>query len=143
MDKTKDSINNEETEDRIGERKVKRSNVNRKRKRIVTALVLLISIVVWGSIVYYGVNKAKAYVDTINVNIINIQQQNAFNIKQVDEQMQLLKTEIEGLRTSIDDTGDSLSSSGNIQSSINKRLKQLDERLEELEASLDLLQEAP
>lgn len=112
-----------------------------KRKKFwISLLLFLVSIGIWTTVVYYGYNYAKDYVDTA---IRNVQQENAMNIQQLTEEIQSLNQELINLRLSIENTDSTLSNSTSLQERIDERLGELDRQLEELERSLKILKEAP
>lgn len=121
-------------------RKRRKKNKNALGKRKLKIFLVVLSICIWGGVVYYGYTAAKSYIDT---SINNVQQQNAMNLSEINEQVVQLKNEISELRISIEDTDSSISSTGTLQENIDKQLSALDTRLKELEKSLKILQEAP
>ncbi|PAB60618.1 hypothetical protein [Anaeromicrobium sediminis] len=106
----------------------------------ISILIFIVSAGVWSAVAYYGYTYAKDYIDT---SIQKVQQENALNIKGVNEQIQLLTGEIKDLRSNIRDTDDSISDSAEVQEEIDDKLKSLDSQLKKLESSLKILQEAP
>jgi len=127
-------------------REVEHSRTQAKRKKKknkkiwINILIFILSVGLWGAAVYYGYTYAKNYIDTA---IKNVQQENAFNVQQLTDQINLLSQEIKNLRDSIEDTDSSLSYSAKVQKRIDNKLEALDEQLEELEKSLEILKEAP
>lgn len=123
----------------------KETKRNRRRKKkgssiILKIVIVLISIAVWGGIVYHGYTTAKAYIDT---SIQNVQQQNALKLDEINEEILLLKNEITVLQEIVAATDSSLSDTGSLQRNIDIKLEALDERLKDLERSLKILKEAP
>lgn len=103
-------------------------------------LILILSIWAWNRIVEKGYIHAKNYVDTA---IEHVRQENALNVQQLQERMDLLSSEMKALRGAIENTDDTLSGSANIQKDIESRLESLDEQLVDLERSIKILREAP
>jgi len=117
-------------------------------KRIwMNILLFIISIGLWGTMVYYGYMSAKAYIDT---SINKVQQNNIIAVNQLKEEVaivnseiQMLRTEIKDLKDEIRDADSTLSDSNDIQENIDKRLKYLDDKLKGLQETLRILEEAP
>lgn len=117
-----------------------RKKKKKQNKIWVNLLIFLVSAGVWGSLVYYGYTYSKNYID---VSIKNVQRENAINIQDLGEKIELLSKEIQGLKNRIENTDDTISDSTVVQERIDKKLKDLDGQLKTLEKSLKILQEAP
>jgi DNA repair exonuclease SbcCD ATPase subunit len=114
---------------------------NQKNKKIfINIVIFILSAGVWYAAAYYGYTYAKDYIDT---SIRNVQQENAVNIQQLTERMEMLGHEITGLRERIEETDSTLSSSTSVQRRIDRQLGDLEDQLEELERALQILKEAP
>lgn len=105
-----------------------------------TVVLFLIALGVWTGIVYFGYTYAKDYVDN---SIKNVQQENAMNIKELNEQIKILQTEIRNLSGSMENAGLTISNTSGVQERIDEKLKSLDSQLKKLENSLRILKEAP
>lgn len=127
-------------ETNLAETQLKRKRKVKIKRILINIFVFIISAAVWCSVVYYGYTYAKDYIDTA---IKNVQQQNAVNIQQLNERIDLMTKEINGLREAIEDADSSLSYSTKVQRRIDGKLKELDARLKELKNSLEVLKEAP
>lgn len=103
-------------------------------------LIFLLSVGAWLATAYYGYTYAKDYIDT---SIKNVRQENAVNMHQLSERIDLLTKEIANLKEAIEETDSSLSYSTRVQKRIDRELEELDERLEDLKESLEILKEAP
>ncbi|SKC91544.1 coiled-coil domain-containing protein [Maledivibacter halophilus] len=126
--------------------KIKRKK--RKENKILRNMFLLIiSIGLWGGIVYYGYMYAKEYVDksisSVNQNNIMLVEQLKEEVKIINSDIKRLSNEIKDLKEEVRDADSTLSDSNNIQEDIDKKLKNLDDRLEKLKESLKILEEAP
>lgn len=117
------------------------------RKLWVTIILFIISIGLWGTIVYYGYNYAKEYIDT---SIASVQQNNIMAVEQLREDVKIVNSEIKRLQREVEDLKDevrdadsALTDSNDIQENIDEKLKYLDDKLNELQKSLKILEEAP
>lgn len=117
-----------------------RRKKQRTRKILVNIAIFIVSVGLWCATVYYGYTYAKDYIDT---SIRNVQQQNAMNIQQLTERMEVLGQEISGLRESIEEADSTISDSTSVQRRIDDKLEDLEDQLEELERALEILKEAP
>jgi flagellar basal body-associated protein FliL len=128
----------------IRETEQKRMDVRKKKQRnkkiLINILILIISVSLWCAAAYYGYTYAKDYIDT---SIRNIQQENAVNIQQLTERMEMLGHEISGLRERIEEADSTLSSSTSVQRRIDRQLGDLEDQLMELDRALQILKEAP
>jgi predicted nuclease with TOPRIM domain len=128
----------------IPETEVSRVDTKKKKQRnkkiFINIVIFILSAGVWCAAAYYGYTYAKDYIDT---SIRNVQQENAVNIQQLTERMELLGHEITGLRERIEETDSTLSSSTSVQRRIDRQLGDLEDQLEELERALQILKEAP
>ncbi|TCO74931.1 hypothetical protein [Marinisporobacter balticus] len=124
-----------------GQVKERSKKKNKKNNKIwIKLLIFLVSVGVWSGAVYYGYTYAKNYIDG---SIKNVQQQNALNIQNLSEEIELLSQEIKNLKNRIENTGDTISDSTVVQEKIDKKLLDLDGQLKTLEKSLKILREAP
>ena len=117
-----------------------RRKKQRTRKILVNIAIFIVSVGLWCAAVYYGYTYAKDYIDT---SIRNVQQQNAMNIQQLTERMEVLSQEISGLRESIEEADSTISDSTSVQRRIDDKLEDLEDQLGELERALEILKEAP
>ncbi|MDK2920202.1 MAG: hypothetical protein PWQ37_2935 [Candidatus Petromonas sp.] len=124
-----------------------KGNKNKGKRIWINILLFIISIGLWGTIVYYGYINAKAYIDD---SINRIEQNNAMAVQQLKEEMKIINSEIKRLRSEIKDLKEevrdadsTLTNSNDIQEGIDKKLKYLDDKLKDLQESLDILKEAP
>lgn len=128
----------------IRETEQKRMDVRKKKQRnkkiLINILILIISVSLWCAAAYYGYTYAKDYIDT---SIRNVQQENAVNIQQLTERMEMLGHEISGLRERIEEADSTLSSSTSVQRRIDRQLGDLEDQLMELDRALQILKEAP
>jgi predicted nuclease with TOPRIM domain len=128
----------------IPETEVSRMDTRKKKQRnkkiFINIVIFILSAGVWCAAAYYGYTYAKDYIDT---SIRNVQQENAVNIQQLTERMEMLGHEITGLRERIEETDSTLSSSTSVQRRIDRQLGDLEDQLEELERALQILKEAP
>ncbi|CAH2213440.1 hypothetical protein [Tepidibacter aestuarii] len=124
----------------MSENKICSCKRKKSRNVLINILIFMISIGLWGGIVYYGYGYAKNYIDT---SINNVRQENAMNIQGLSDQVKLLSNEIKELSDSLDDTDSTISNTTDVQNKIDNKLEELDDRLKELQKSLDILKEAP
>lgn len=117
-----------------------RKRRSKGKKILVNILIFIVSICTWAAVAYYGYTYAKNYIDTA---IGNVQQQNAVNIQQLKERIEIMTKEINRLKESIEDADSTISSSKSVQRRIDRKLEELDQRLRELQESLEILKEAP
>lgn len=112
----------------------------RTKKIIVNMVIFVISAGIWCAAAYYGYTYAKDYIDT---SIRNVQQENAINIQQLTERMEMLGHEITALKDRIEEADSTISSSTSVQRRIDRQLEDLEDQLDELERALQVLKEAP
>jgi len=124
----------------MSENKICSCKRKKSRNVLINILIFMISVGVWGGIVYYGYGYAKNYID---ISINNVRQENAMNIQGLSDQVKLLSNEIKELSNSLDDTDSTISNTTDVQNKIDNKLEELDDRLKELQKSLDILKEAP
>lgn len=122
-----------------GRSRVKREK-RKSRKVWINIIVFLVSAGVWLAAAYYGYTYAKEYVDTA---IRNVQQENALNLQELSDRIEIMTQEISNLKESIEDADSTISSSRSVQRDIDRKLEELDERLQDLQRSLNILKEAP
>jgi peptidoglycan hydrolase CwlO-like protein len=113
---------------------------SRSRRIWFNIIIMLLSVAVWTAAMYYGYTYAKGYIDTA---IRNVQQENALNIQELTNRIEIMTQEIGNLKESIEDADSTISSSRSVQKRIDRKLEELDERLQELQESLEILKEAP
>jgi len=131
---------NSALEENIQDEEQLKRKTKKKNKIWINVLIFCISAGIWSTVVYYGYTYSKNYID---VSIKNVQQENALNIQELSEKIELLSSEIRNLKNSIDNTDDTIADSTIVQEKIDNKLKALDNQLETLEKSLQILQEAP
>ncbi len=73
---------------------------NKGRGIWVNIILFIISIGLWGTIVYYGYINAKAYIDT---SISSVEQSNIMAVEQLKEEVKIVNSEIKILQNEIKD----------------------------------------
>ncbi|MEN6324736.1 MAG: hypothetical protein ABFD18_00795 [Syntrophomonas sp.] len=106
----------------------------------INVLVFIVFVALWLGGVYATYIYAKIYLDTA---INDIRQENAMNVKAINEDIRILGSEIRSLRGNMEDAGIVISNTSDVQSRIDEKLLSLESQLKELEKSLAILQEAP
>ncbi len=138
------SLQNDVENQQLHERRRRGKNPNRIRllmvKIVVYALVLSLAGWAWYTIVVKGYTQAKTYIDA---SIEQVRVENAMNIKEVEDKVDLLSNDLRNLRESLELTDSSITDSTQVQKEIDTKLQNLDRQLKELERTLNILKEAP
>ena len=113
-------------------------NIRKKMKVNISLFLLFVGL--WLGVTYYTFTYSKGYLDAA---INNVQQENALNIKELNESIKSISNEIRSLRENMEDAGIVITNTSDVQSRIDEKLLDLESQLKQLEKSLQILQEAP
>ncbi|MGI6451964.1 MAG: hypothetical protein ACOX0E_00530 [Syntrophomonadaceae bacterium] len=119
---------------------VKEPRVDQEKTVSNKGLPFFLVVFLWLALVCLGFYLAKEYIDN---SLQNIQQNNAMNIKILEERIGEMTEELRQIEFALSEADETLSSSSFTQEKLNEKIEELDQRLSELSASLEILKEAP
>lgn len=109
------------------------------RKKSINSKTVVV-VLLWCVLVFGGFYIGKVYLDKA---LHDIQQTNAMNIKNLDERIGTLTSEVQELKAILSNTDQVISNSGVLQADLNFKIQMLDQQLQDLQKSLQTLKEAP
>lgn len=113
--------------------------LNRKNSTTSTGTKIAL-LFLWCSLTFSGFYIGKAYLDK---TFHDIQQTNAMNIRNIEERVETLTSEVQELKSILGNTDQVISNSGNLQADLNAKIQILDQQMQDLQKSLQILKEAP
>lgn len=99
---------------------------------------IILLILLWIGLISAGFWYTKLHIEQITREI---QETNSLNIQALEEQIQLLRTEMNDIQEALAQTDKTLSSTNTASEEVNQRIVEMDEHLKELEKSLNILKE--
>lgn len=128
----------------------------RGKKTAVTVFIMLISIAIWGGLVYGGYYLANQYVAEskayINQKVSEIKKQNqeqmiAFNelqqkLTEINDELLSVKGELVFIQEDLAITGETINGTDETKKALQERIVQLNTQLNELQASIKRLEDA-
>ncbi len=129
---------------------------NSLRNIIVTSILLILSLSLWGSLLYGGywlanqyINESRVYIDTKVEQIEEQNQQQIENVKalqteldKVHEELINIKDELVYIQEYLALTGETLNGTDKTKEALDKRIDQLNAQLSDLQASIQRLEDA-
>ncbi|MCD5407552.1 MAG: hypothetical protein LRZ99_07665 [Desulfotomaculum sp.] len=103
-------------------------------------VLIFLAVILWGGMIYGAAYYAQQYIDQ---SIQSVQQTNAMNVRNLEERLNVLATDMQEIKQILQDTDQVLGGTEDTQQALNNKIAALDKQLQELERSLHILKEAP
>lgn len=125
----------------------------KKKSKAISIMLFLISILVWGGLLYGGYYVATQYINStekyIDERLAVIQKSNTENMKELDSELQKVNDELLSIKSELvfiqEDlalTGETLNGTDETKMALQERIKALDTQLTELQKSISRLEDA-